>query len=73
MRAAILAKRIWPVLFLLVLEAAPPLAARKPASAVPANPDDRTIVHVLNRLGFGPRPGDVDRVRTMGLQTYIDD
>ncbi len=73
MRAAILAKRTWPVLFLLLVGAAPPLAARKPASAVPSNPDDRTIVHVLNRLGFGPRPGDVDRVRTMGLQAYIDE
>ena len=41
-------------------------------SAVPAKPDDRTIVHVLNRLAFGPTPGDLDRVRRIGLQTYID-
>ena len=41
-------------------------------SAVPANPDDRTIVHVLNRLTFGPTPGDVERVRRMGLQAFID-
>ena len=41
-------------------------------SAVPAKPDDRTIVHVLNRLGFGPAPGDVERVRRAGLQSYID-
>jgi uncharacterized protein (DUF1800 family) len=41
-------------------------------SAVPARPDDRTIVHVLNRLAFGPSPGDVERVRRMGLQAYID-
>ncbi len=34
--------------------------------------DDTTIVHVLNRIGFGPRPGDVERVRAIGLQTYID-
>ena len=41
-------------------------------SAVPARPTDTAIVHVLNRLGFGPRPGDVDRVRATGLSAYID-
>ena len=34
--------------------------------------DDKTIVHTLNRLGFGPRPGDVAKVRELGLQRYID-
>ena len=42
------------------------------ASGIPAHPDDKTIVHVLNRLGFGPAPGDVDRIRRMGLDKYID-
>ena len=46
------------------------VAQRK--SAVPPNPDDKTIVHVLNRLGFGPAPGDIERVRRMGLASYID-
>ncbi len=41
-------------------------------SAVPSTPDDRTIAHVLNRIGFGPRPGDVDRVKQIGLAAYID-
>jgi uncharacterized protein (DUF1800 family) len=50
----------------------PLTAAKNPASAVPARPDDKTIIHVLNRIGFGPRPGDIERVRAMGLQTYID-
>ena len=46
---------------------------RLPAQAAAATPnDDRTIVHVLNRIGFGPRQDDVDRVRAMGLQAYID-
>jgi uncharacterized protein (DUF1800 family) len=31
------------------------------------------VVHVLNRIGFGPRPGDVERVRAVGLQRYIDE
>ena len=67
-------RRVAPVLLLTVISAAP-LTAGKPAkrkSAVPADPDDRTIVHVLNRIGFGARPDDVARVRQIGLQTYID-
>ncbi|MDQ2921588.1 MAG: DUF1800 family protein, partial [Acidobacteriota bacterium] len=34
--------------------------------------DDQRIVHVLNRLGYGARPGDLERVKTMGLETYIN-
>ena len=34
--------------------------------------EDQRILHVLNRLGFGARPGDVERVRAMGLETYIN-
>ena len=41
-------------------------------AAAPAD-DDQAIVHVLNRIGYGPRPGDIDRVRQMGLRQYIDD
>ncbi|HEY3886329.1 MAG TPA: DUF1800 family protein, partial [Vicinamibacterales bacterium] len=51
---------------------APALVASKPGSAVPKHPDDKTILHVLNRIGFGPRPGDIARVRHMGLAAYID-
>src|SRR4249920_3340427 len=35
--------------------------------------DDRAIVHVLGRTAFGPRPGDVERVRNMGIQRYLDE
>jgi uncharacterized protein (DUF1800 family) len=34
--------------------------------------DDEAILQTLNRLGFGPRPGDLDRVKEMGLQKWID-
>lgn len=34
--------------------------------------EDQKIFHVLNRLGFGARPGDVERVRSIGIQKYID-
>ena len=33
---------------------------------------DQKVIHVLNRLGFGPRPGDVERVRRIGLDKYIE-
>ncbi len=33
--------------------------------------EDEAIVHALERLGFGPRPGDVERVRQMGLEKWI--
>lgn len=29
-------------------------------------------MHVLNRLGFGARSGDVEKVKAVGLQKYID-
>ena len=41
-------------------------------SAVPAKADTRTVVHVLNRIGFGPRPGDIERVQQIGLAAYIE-
>jgi uncharacterized protein (DUF1800 family) len=34
--------------------------------------DDEAILQALNRLGFGPRPGDLERVKEMGLQKWID-
>jgi len=30
-------------------------------------------LHVLNRLSFGPRPGDVDRVVRSGVSSYIEE
>jgi uncharacterized protein (DUF1800 family) len=34
--------------------------------------DDRSILHLLNRTTFGPRPGDIDRVRSLGVRNWID-
>src|SRR4051794_32181662 len=34
--------------------------------------EDQAILHALNRLGFGPRPGDVERVKQIGLAKWID-
>ena len=33
--------------------------------------EEQCILHVLNRLGYGARPGDVERVKAMGLDNYI--
>ncbi len=34
--------------------------------------EEQRIVHVLNRLGFGARPGDIERVKSIGLENYIN-
>jgi len=33
---------------------------------------DEAIQHALNRLAYGPRPGDVERIKQMGLAKWID-
>ena len=41
---------------------------------VVTNPVDeqKRSLHALNRLAFGPRPGDVERVAAMGVDKWID-
>jgi uncharacterized protein (DUF1800 family) len=34
--------------------------------------EEQKILHVLNRLGFGARPGDVERVKKIGIEKYIE-
>ena len=41
-------------------------------SSAKALTEDQKILHVLNRLGFGARPGDVEKVKAIGIQKYID-
>jgi uncharacterized protein (DUF1800 family) len=64
-----------------------PVAAATPAAAHDKKPKpdaalkglpitelnaDEAILHALNRLAYGPRPGDVERVRQMGLAKWIE-
>lgn len=64
----------------------PPLPAESPAPN-PAAPDqaakrstnrsaelqgDARILHALNRFTFGPKPGDIDAVRAIGLEKWFD-
>ena len=32
---------------------------------------DQKALHVLNRLGFGARPGDIEKVKALGIRKYI--
>lgn len=34
---------------------------------------EQKILHLLNRAGYGPRPGDVERVRKIGIEQYLDE
>ncbi len=52
--------------------------AKSPAKTLIARPDvrelpaDQQIIQALNRLTFGPRPGDALKVRAIGLDNWID-
>jgi len=58
-------------LILLIVLTQPIVFAQKHAK-VQGLTEDQRILHVLNRLGFGARPGDVERVKAMGLDNYIN-
>ncbi len=42
------------------------------AAAQEALTEEQRIVHILNRLAYGPRPGDIDRLRALGIQAYVE-
>jgi uncharacterized protein (DUF1800 family) len=43
------------------------------SAAAPKAADDATIAHVLSRTTFGAMPGEIARVRAMGLDRYLDE
>jgi uncharacterized protein (DUF1800 family) len=47
-------------------------SASQPATEMQIE-DDKRVVHALNRFTFGLRPGDVERVRAMGLDQWFDE
>jgi uncharacterized protein (DUF1800 family) len=63
-------------LFLLGLSlalAVPQLIAKKKDNTADSTPNEqKRAVHALNRLTFGPRPGDVQAVTAMGVDKWID-
>jgi uncharacterized protein (DUF1800 family) len=63
---------LWPVGVALLLHTA---ASPRGVAAQPAPREqtaDQQVHHVLNRLAFGARPGDVDAVRAVGVDAWID-
>ena len=52
-------------------------AASAGAQTIPSDvrelPADQQIMQALNRLTFGPRPGDIQKVRAIGLDKWIDE
>ena len=63
-------KTIRPIVLVLL----PLLLVTATASPAPARiSEDQKITHVLNRLGFGARPGDVERVQKIGIEAYIEE
>ena len=61
-------KRIVTLILLVVLTQPLVSGQKRPKSLT----DEQRIIHVLNRLGFGARPGDVERVKAMGVEKYIE-
>ena len=60
-------------LALITLASVTPSPRRSSGIAPPADSVARArALHVLNRLTYGPRPGDVDRVVAMGVDKFID-
>ncbi|MFL5639173.1 MAG: DUF1800 family protein, partial [Gemmatimonadaceae bacterium] len=53
-------------------DAKDPPTAIIPRSNVRELPADQQIIQALNRLTFGPKPGDVLKVRAIGLDKWID-
>ncbi len=61
---ALIAGSVLPSLGLAALQ-------KRDSATTPTLTEEQRIVHVLNRLGFGVRPGDVERVRAIGVEKYI--
>ena len=45
--------------------------AQSPILIAAEIPSQLKALHVLNRLGYGPRPGEIVRVNAMGVDNYI--
>jgi uncharacterized protein (DUF1800 family) len=52
------------------LISAPPSTAK---GRVARLTEDQKILHLLNRITFGPRPGDIDRVKQLGIDRFVEE
>ncbi len=51
---------------------APPSLADQKKWQEALSPDQK-VFHVLNRITFGPRPADIERVRQMGVEAFLEE
>jgi uncharacterized protein (DUF1800 family) len=50
----------------------PAAAAALTAPRIPLMTDEQRAIHALNRLTFGPRPGDLEQVKQMGVARWLE-
>src|SRR5579863_114695 len=66
------------IVFIALVLSSSGLYAKKKAPPKPGQPSvpqmtaDRKVLHALNRLTFGPRPGDLEAVNQKGLDAWIE-
>jgi uncharacterized protein (DUF1800 family) len=76
MRGAALVGRILVAAALAGCAGIEPVAANRGAGAGRSSTDplpaDTRVLHVLQRVTYGPRPGDLERVRAVGLATWLE-
>ncbi len=53
------------------LEAAPAASAKTDAAFSRPLKGEKRFAHILNRLAFGPRPGDIEALRQSGIKPWI--
>lgn len=70
-RSAVALLSVWTLL-VSMLAFIPTAGAQQQQRKAQRLTEEQRILHVLNRLGFGARPGDVEKVKAMGLDRYID-
>jgi uncharacterized protein (DUF1800 family) len=64
--------RIWAAGALAALSIAAVVVAKNKPKPTGITDAHQRAVHAVDRLTFGPRPGDVDSVVTMGVEKWID-
>lgn len=63
---------IFSIAFWLIL-IVPVQAQSLPYFAILSQPDEPLALHVLNRLSFGPKPGDLEHIQAIGIDAYLQE
>ena len=65
-------QRYLALLLILALSASVLVSAKKKPAAAHGMDEQKRAIHALNRLTFGLRPGEVERVAAMGVHKWIE-